>query len=69
VTDWTQYNLSVDALGTGRFAFRYFGEADTLNYVGLDTVSVVTAVPEPSTWAMLGAGLGLLGLRRRKLQA
>jgi hypothetical protein len=68
-TDWAQYSLNVDAFGTGRFAFRYFGEADTLNYVGLDTVSVVTAVPEPSTWAMLGAGLGLLGLRRRKSQA
>jgi hypothetical protein len=67
--DWQQYNLNVDANGTGRFAFRYFGAADTLNYVGLDSVSVVTAVPEPSTWAMLGAGLGLLGLRRRKSQA
>jgi hypothetical protein len=68
-TDWQQYNLNVDASGTGRFAFRYYGAADTLNYVGLDSVSVVTAVPEPSTWAMLGAGLGLLGLRRRKSQA
>jgi hypothetical protein len=68
-TDWEQYSLTVGASGTGRFAFRYFGEADTLNYVGLDSVSVVTAVPEPSTWAMLGLGLGLFGLRRRKLQA
>jgi hypothetical protein len=68
-TDWAQYNLSLDASGTGRFAFRYFGAADTLNYVGLDSVSVVTAVPEPSTWAMLGLGLGLVGLRRRKPQA
>jgi hypothetical protein len=67
--DWEQFSATVTASGTGRFAFRYFGPADTLNYVGLDTVSVVTAVPEPSTWAMLGAGLGLFGLRRRKFHA
>jgi len=29
-------------------------------------VSSVTAVPEPSAWLMLGAGLGLLGLVRRR---
>lgn len=67
--EWELYNLNVDAGGTGRFAFHYFGDAANLNYVGLDSVSVVTAVPEPSTWAMLGAGLGLFGLRRRKFHA
>ncbi|MGJ7915323.1 choice-of-anchor J domain-containing protein [Massilia sp. LXY-6] len=68
-TDWEEFSAILEASGSGRFAFRYFGPADTLNYVGLDSVRVVTAVPEPSTWAMLGAGFGLVGLRRRKHQA
>ena len=54
--DWTQFSATLDASGSGRFAFRYFGPADTLNYVGLDTVSVVTAVPEPASWLMLALG-------------
>jgi len=32
----------------------------------LDSAATVTAVPEPSSWLMLGAGLGLLGLVRRR---
>lgn len=62
---WTQFSTSLDATGSGRFAFRYLGPADTLNYVGLDTVSVVTAVPEPSSWMMLALGAGLLPLLGR----
>lgn len=64
--DWTQWSGNLDVEGQGRFAFRYVGAADTLNYVGLDTVRVVTAVPEPSLYAMLFLGLGALGLVRRK---
>jgi hypothetical protein len=64
-TDWQQISASFDATGSGRFAFRYTGPADSLSYIGLDAVSVVTAVPEPASWAMLAAGMGLLGLMRR----
>jgi hypothetical protein len=65
-TDWQQYTATLTNNGSGRFAFRYVGPADTLNYVGLDTVSVVTAVPEPATWMMLALGLGLCTLLRRQ---
>jgi hypothetical protein len=67
-SDWTRFSASLDVTGSGRFAFRYVGPADTLNYVGLDTVSVVTAVPEPSSWLMLALGAGLLPLLGRTLR-
>ncbi|WP_322403194.1 choice-of-anchor J family PEP-CTERM protein [Massilia luteola] len=65
-TDWQQFTATVTDNGSGRFAFRYLGPADTLNYVGLDTVSVVTAVPEPAHWMMLALGLGMFPLLRRE---
>lgn len=65
-TTWNEFSTSLDFDGTGRFAFRYLGDASTLNYIGLDGVKVVTAVPEPSTYLMLGLGLALLGTLRRK---
>ena len=65
-TDWQQFTATVTNSGNGRFAFRYLGPADTLNYVGLDTVSVVTAVPEPAHWMMLALGLGTITLLRRR---
>lgn len=60
---WQQYGTAVGA-GAGRFAFRYSGAAPLSNYIGIDSV-VVTVVPEPATYAMFGAGLALLLLRRR----
>ena len=63
---WQEFSLSVAHVGEGRFAFRYTGDAATANYVGIDTVSVLS-VPEPSAYLMLGVGLfGLTMLRRRK---
>jgi hypothetical protein len=63
---WQEFSLSVAHVGEGRFAFRYTGAADVANYVGIDTVSVLS-VPEPSAYLMLGVGLfGLTMLRRRR---
>ncbi|MGK5080925.1 choice-of-anchor C family protein [Janthinobacterium sp. HLX7-2] len=66
---------------TKGFSFIATGASSTLYFQGssangawgaaLDNVSVTAAVPEPSTYAMLAAGLGLMGLvvrRRRALR-
>jgi hypothetical protein len=63
---WQEFNASVDVNGPGRFAFRYLGDAAALNYVGIDSVRVVTAVPEPSLSLMLAMGLGALALLRAR---
>lgn len=65
--DWTQYSANLSATGPVRFAFHYVGSAAELSFIGIDSVSVVTAVPEPSLSLMLCLGLGALGLMRRKL--
>lgn len=65
-TDWRQWSANLTVEGEGRFAFRHLGDAANLSYVGLDTVRVVTAVPEPTSLLMLAGGLGVLGLMRRR---
>lgn len=70
---WTQYSVTLGGLSgatNGAFAFRYAvddgGPAGTRsNYIGIDTLSI-TAVPEPGTYLMLGAGLALVGLARKR---
>lgn len=61
---WQQFTASFDYAGTGRFAFRYVGDAAASNYIGIDSV-VLTTVPEPGICLLLLAGLAAVGLRRR----
>lgn len=66
--DWTKFSVDFTGHGagaTGRFAIVYTGDADTSNYVGVDTFNV-TAVPEPETWALFGLGLAALGAVSRR---
>ena len=67
-SQWSELTTSFTAPGDGRFAFRYLGDAATLEYIGLDSVRVVTAVPEPSTYLMLLLGLGAVAASARRLR-
>jgi MYXO-CTERM domain-containing protein len=69
---WLQYSLNnfqLNASGITRLSFFATGKSDGLG-ASLDNVSV-SAVPEVETYAMLLAGLGLLGVasRRRRNKA
>lgn len=56
---------------TGTYTLKVTGTATgSGNPAGMYTIAAVTApVPEPETWGMLLAGLGLIGLRLRQKRA
>ena len=60
-------NYIVDGLG-GEIAADKYGVATPFDTAGRLVDHAVTPVPEPETWAMLLAGLGLVGLQLRKKQ-
>jgi hypothetical protein len=66
--DWHLFNYTVTGTGSDTLTFRAIGVNDSLGG-SLDAVTVTAAVPEPSTYAMMFLGLGLMGAslsRRRK---
>jgi hypothetical protein len=63
---WQQLLAGLTLNGSGRFAFRYTGDAELSNFIGIDTVSITTPVPEPSAYLMFGLGLAALALLRRQ---
>jgi hypothetical protein len=69
--DWTAYTFAYAAGGAGsvgRFAVEYTGDWATLDYVGIDSVSI-NAVPEPATWAMFALGAAAAAAARRRRSA
>lgn len=71
---WTQQSVTLSGLAgatNGAIAFRYFvpdggPSGDNSNYIGVDTLTI-TAVPEPTTWALMALGLGAVALRRKRV--
>ena len=70
--NWALFQATVSGLGAptdGRFAFRYNVSDTSVNgdYIGIDTVRVTQSeVPEPSTLALMSAGLVAAARARRR---
>lgn len=55
--------------GTGDWVFNFGATAAHMSLDQVAVYAVQTAVPEPQTWALLGAGLGAMAMVRRRRHA
>lgn len=63
---WLPMDLPLPTnLTSVRIAFQYYGSNATASTLGLDSLSVTSAVPEPATVVLLVSGLAWLAVRRR----
>lgn len=65
---WNVYSYTVTGTGHDTLTFAALGNNDTLGG-SLDAVSLTAAVPEPSTWALMLGGMGLIGFTARRRSA
>lgn len=70
-TGWQQTNMTFTATGSSELLsfMAKGGPSGAPPFMLLDGVSLVSAVPEPSTWGMLLGGMGLLGFMARRRKA
>jgi hypothetical protein len=63
---WTPVTLNFTAIGTTTTLRFTNTQNPNLHFANVDAASVAAAVPEPETYAMLLAGLGLVSLTARR---
>ncbi|MDR1192042.1 MAG: right-handed parallel beta-helix repeat-containing protein [Verrucomicrobiales bacterium] len=64
VLDWAGASITGGSISDGQFTIAGAGVEGTFSVQGTQLYFNATAVPEPSTWFLLGAGLGVLALIR-----
>ncbi len=63
---WQTYSLDFVAAESSTVITLSGERSPNTYYIGLDSVSVTAAVPEPETYALMLAGLGLVGFAARR---